>query len=251
MKRLIVNADDYGRSPGVNAGTLQAHSGGIVTSATVMVLERASARGIREAAERAPRLSLGLHFVLTGGGSPAAAGRDVPTLAPRGSFRRTREELPRRIPEAEVRAELEAQIRVFETLALGPPTHLDSHHHVALHASVAPAYAAVARERSLPARAPTDDARRMLRAAGVRTPDHFIDRFYAENVSLRTLEEILTDLPEGTSELMCHPGLVDDALEAGSTYVEEREREVEVLSDPAIRRLVRAKAIRLVGFGEL
>jgi len=248
VKRLIVNADDFGRSPGVNAGTLQAHSGGIVTSSTVMVLEKASARGIREAAERAPRLSLGLHFVLTGGGPPASPARDLPTLAPGGSFRRTREELPHRIPEAEIRAELEAQIGIFQVLARKPPTHLDSHHHVALHACVAPIYAAVARERSLPARAPTDDARRMLSAAGVRTPDHFIDRFYAENVSFRTLEEILTDLPEGTSELMCHPGLVDDALKAGSTYVEEREREVEVLRDPAIGRLLRAKAIQLVGF---
>jgi predicted glycoside hydrolase/deacetylase ChbG (UPF0249 family) len=251
VKRLIVNADDFGRSPGVNAGTLQAHAGGIVTSATVMVLERASALGIREAAERAPSLSLGLHFVLTGGGPPASAARDVPTLAPGGSFRRTREELPHRIPASEVRAELEAQIGVFEVLARRPPSHLDSHHHVALHAGVARVFAAIARERSLPARAPTDEARRMLQAAGVRTPDRFIDRFYAGDVSLRTLEEILTDLPEGTSELMCHPGLVDDALKAGSTYVEEREREVEVLRDPTIRRLVRTKAIQLVGFGAL
>jgi predicted glycoside hydrolase/deacetylase ChbG (UPF0249 family) len=251
VKRLIVNADDFGRSSGVNAGTLRAHSGGIVTSATVMVLEKASARGIREAAEGVPRLSLGLHFVLTGGGSPAAAARDLPTLAPRGSFRRTREELPHRIPEAEVRAELEAQIGLFEMLARKPPTHLDSHHHAALHASVFPVFAAVARERSLRARAPTDDARRMLRAAGVRTPDHFIDRFYAASVSVRTLEEILTGLPDGTSELMCHPGLVDDALRAGSTYVEEREREVEALCDPSIGRLLRAESIRLMDFGAL
>lgn len=251
MKRLIVNADDFGRSPGVNAGTLQAHSGGIVTSATVMILEKAAARGIEEAAERAPRLSLGLHFVLTGGGPPAAPARDVPTLAPEGSFRRTREELPQRIPESEIRAELEAQIGIFEATARRPPTHLDSHHHVALHACVAPVFAAVAHARSLPARAPTGDARRMLRAAGVRTPDHFIDRFYAEDVRFRTLEEILTGLPEGTSELMCHPGLVDDALRAGSTYVEERQWEVGLLCDPTIRQLVLAKSIRLVGFDAL
>src|SRR3954467_14398065 len=81
VKRLIVNADDFGRSPGVNAGVLEAHAKGIVTSATVMVLEPSAARGIREAAEKAPQLSLGLHFTLTGGGSPAAAARDVPTLA--------------------------------------------------------------------------------------------------------------------------------------------------------------------------
>ncbi len=87
VKRLIVNADDFGRSPGVNAGTLEAHVRGIVTSATVMVLETSAARGIREAAERAPRLSLGLHFALTGGGRPAgAARRQLPDAGAGGRF---------------------------------------------------------------------------------------------------------------------------------------------------------------------
>jgi chitin disaccharide deacetylase len=251
VKRLIVNADDFGRSAGINAGVLLAHADGIVTSATAMVLEKASARGIREAAERAPRLALGLHFVLTGGGHPAAAVRDVPTLAPGGRFRRTPQELPQRIPEAEVRTELEAQIRVFERLAQKPPTHLDSHHHAALHGSVAPVFAAVARERCLPARASSDEARRMLRAAGVRTPDDFIDRFHAENVRFEVLEDILASLPEGTSELMCHPGFADEELRRGSTYADEREKEIEVLRDPRLRELVRVQRIQLVGFEAL
>ena len=72
-KRLIVNADDFGRTPGVNEGTLEAHLNGIVTSATVMVLEKAARDGIRQAIERAPKLGLGLHFMLTGGGVPASA----------------------------------------------------------------------------------------------------------------------------------------------------------------------------------
>ena len=124
MKILIVNADDFGRTPGVNAGVLEAHGGGIVTSATVMVLEKAAARGIREASERAPRLSLGLHFCVTGGGPPAAPARALPTLAPGGRFRRVPEELPAEIPAAEVRAELEAQIALFQMLAREDPSHL-------------------------------------------------------------------------------------------------------------------------------
>jgi len=251
VKRLIVNADDFGRSPGVNAGTLEAHVRGIVTSATVMVLEKSAARGIREAAERATRLALGLHFALTGGARPAAPAQSLPVLAPDGRFRRTRGELPPRIPEAEVRRELEAQIGVFEMLARKPPSHLDSHHHVALHPSVAPVFAAVARERGLPARAPTEECRRILRAAGVRTPDAFLDRFYAENVSFETVERILRALPEGISELMCHPGFADPELRSSSTYVEEREREVEILCDPRIRSLVQDSGIDLVGFGAL
>lgn len=248
MKKLIVNADDFGRTPGVNAGTLEAHTRGIVTSATVMVLEKSAARGIREAAERAPRLSLGLHFVVTGGGRPAAAVREVPTLAPDGCFRRTREELPRSLPAEEVRAELEAQIDVFQVLARKPPTHLDSHHHAALEPAIAPVFGAVARERSLPVRAASEEARRALRAAGVRAPDRFIEAFHGEGVSFEGLERILGGLPDGVSELMCHPAVVDEELQGGSRYVEEREWEREVLCDPKIRRLVRSLGIELIGF---
>jgi hypothetical protein len=251
VKRLIVNADDFGRTPGINAGTLQAHARGIVTSATVMVLEKAAARGIREAAERAPRLSLGLHFALTGGGRPAAPAKDLPVLAPGGRFRRRREELPSELPAAEVRRELEAQIGAFQMLARKPPSHLDSHHHAALHPSVARVFAAVARERSLPTRAPTDECRRVLRAAGVRTPDAFVDRFYAENVSVETLEAILDGLTDGVSELMCHPGFADPELRDSSTYAAERERELEVLCDPGVRGRIRARGIALVDFAAL
>jgi predicted glycoside hydrolase/deacetylase ChbG (UPF0249 family) len=251
MKRLIVNADDFGRSTGVNEGVLEAHCKGIVTSTTVMVLEKAAARGIREVAERARRLSLGLHFVVTGGGRTAAAAREIPALAPGGVFPRRPEELPAWIPPEEVRRELEAQIDVFQVLARKPPTHLDSHHHAALHPSIAPVFASVARERSLPVRAPSEEARSMLRAAGVRTPDRFYDAFHGEAATFETLEEILGTLPDGTSELMCHPGRVDDALREASSYTEERELELEILCDSAIRSLVRSRGIRLVGFHEL
>lgn len=251
MKRLIVNADDFGRSPGVNAGVLEAHGRGIVTSATAMVLEKAAPRGIREAAERAPRMSLGLHFVLTGGGPPAAAARELPTLAPGGRFPRTAKELPERIPAEEIRRELDAQIGIFQVLSRKAPTHLDSHHHVALHPSVAPVFAAVARERSLPARASSDDARRSLREAGVKTPDRFVDGFFGETVRFETLEQILEKLADGTSELMCHPGRADAELKASSTYADEREREIDVLTDPKIRELVRVRKIELVGFDAL
>ena len=251
VKQLIVNADDFGRSPGINAGTLEAHTGGIVTSATVMVLEKSAARGIREAAERAPRMSLGLHFVLTGGGHTAAAARDVPTLAPEGRFRRSREELPSRIPPEEVRLELEAQLEVFQVLARKPPTHVDSHHHAALHSAIAPVFAAVACERSLPLRAASDAARRSLRAAGAKTPDRFFADFHAEGVTFETLERIFEGLPDGTSELMCHPGRVDEELKGGSTYVDQREWEIELLCDPKIRKLARSLEIDLVGFDAL
>ena len=254
MKRLIVNADDFGRTAGINAGTLEAHLRGIVTSATTMVLEDSALKGIRDAqAERAPRLSLGLHFAATGGGRPAAAVRDLPTLAPGGRFARRPEDLPSSIPAAEVRAELEAQIEVFQRprgQAAVPPRLAPPR---ALHPSVAPVFAAVARERSLPVRAASDEARRTLRDAGVRTPDAFLDGFRGAGVAFESLERILEALPDGMSELMCHPAEVDDALRREArAYADEREREIEVLCDPSIRARVRSLAqIELVGFDEL
>ena len=103
MKRLIVNADDYGRTPGVNEGTLEAYVKGIVTSATVMILEPAAQEGIRLARAVAPDLALGLHFAPTGGGPCASPPGSIPHLTLDGHFVRSVEDLPDRIPAAEVR----------------------------------------------------------------------------------------------------------------------------------------------------
>ena len=251
MKRLIVNADDFGRTPGVNEGTLEAHLKGIVTSATVMVLEPAAAEGIARARERAPRLSLGLHFVLTGGGAPASAPGEAAALAPGGRFRRHAEELPERLPAGEIRRELESQIALLTKMMSRPPSHLDSHHHSALHPSVQAVFAEVARERGLPVRAASLAAMAQLRAAGVKTPDRFLDSFYGEGATVENLQSLLEALPEGVSELMCHPGRADAALLSGSSYASGREREIEALCDAGVRRLLEERDIRLVSFREL
>jgi chitin disaccharide deacetylase len=100
-------------------------------------------------------------------------------------------------------------------------------------------------------RSTSPESRKALRAAGVRTPDHFIAEFHAENVSYAALERILEGLPDGTSELMCHPGHADEELKSGSTYADEREWEIEVLCDPRIRQLADRRKIVRIGFGAL
>jgi predicted glycoside hydrolase/deacetylase ChbG (UPF0249 family) len=252
VKRLIVNADDFGRTRGVNAGVLEAHLYGIVTSATVMVLEPAAEEGVSEAFRRAPNLSFGLHFVLTGGGLPASSLERVPSLLVEGRFPRSASELPREVAAEEVSRELEAQIFLFEKMAGRPPSHLDSHHHSALHPSIQPVFAEAARTRSIPVRASSDAARESLRAGGVRTPDRFVDAFYGDGANAETLRAILRDLADGeTSELMCHPGRADERLRAGSSYAREREREIALLCDPELRALLAEQGIELVSFREL
>src|SRR5262245_60814283 len=238
MKRLIVNADDYGRTPGVNEGTLEAYVKGIVTSATVMVLEPAAEAGIHLARAAAPGLALGLHFEVTGGGPCASPAASVSRLAPGGRFVRNFEDLPERVPDAEVRRELEAQIALFEKMAGRPPTHIDSHHHSALHVSIQPIFADVAAERGLPVRASNARARVQLRESGLRVPDHFIESFFGAGATAANLKLLLAHLREGVSELMCHPGYPDEALLSGSSYAKDREKEIAALCDPEVREVL-------------
>jgi hypothetical protein len=216
-----------------------------------MVLEPAAEEGIRRAIADAPRLELGLHVVLTGGGAPAAAPASVTELAPGGRFARNAEALPARMPAEQVRFEIEAQIARFIELAGRLPSHLDSHHHSALHPDVETAFAAAAIERGLPVRASSPAAKERLRAAGLRTPDAFFDAFYDAGVSRENLSSLLESLPDGTSELMCHPGYADEELLRGSRYARPREREVALLTDPEVRRRLAAAGVALANWSDL
>jgi len=251
MPRLIVNADDYGRTEGINRGTIEAHRGGIVTSATVMILERFAAEGIRLAVSEAPRMSLGLHCVLTGGGTPASDPSRLPTVAPGGRFARNAEALPAALDAAEIRLELDAQIELFEDAAGRGPSHLDSHHHSALHPAVEPVFAQIAKERGIPVRASSAAARRSLRERGITVPDFFFDGFYGHGATPENLLSIIDSLPEGSSELMCHPGHPDEELFAGSSYAVEREGEIRVLCDPRVRRRLEERGVALIPFDAL
>ncbi len=250
-RRLIVNADDFGRTPGVNAGALEAHRRGIVTSATVMVLEAAAEAAIATAKTQAPGLDLGLHVVLTGGGQPASPPGEVPSLAPGGRLPRNAGALAAGLDRGEIRREIEAQIARFERLAGRLPSHLDSHHHAALHPDVEPVFGAIARERCLPVRASSPVARERLRNAGLRTPDFFLDGFYGAGATAENLRRIFETLPDGTSELMCHPGFPDEALARSSSYTNERAQEVEALCDPGLPALLARLEVALAGYAGL
>lgn len=251
MKRLIVNADDFGRTRGVNAGVIEAHLYGIVTSATVMVLEPAAEEGVADVRRRAPRLSLGLHFALTGGGLPASSPDRVPSLLVSGRFPRFPADFPDPLSAEEIARELDAQIFLFEKMAGAPPSHLDSHHHSALHPSVQPVVARAALRLGIPVRASSVAAQEALRAAGVRTPDCFVDGFYGDGATSANLRSILTRLADETTELMCHPARVDERLLTGSSYARERERELAILCDPEMKVLLAEQGIELVPFREL
>ncbi len=248
-RQLIVNADDLGRTPGINAGIFEAHLSGLVSSATLMVAYPAAADAARELAEH-PRLGVGLHVQLTGG-RPLLPPASVPGLVDsEGRLPRWPEDLGGAEP-AEVLAEVRAQLERFRQLTGREPTHLDSHHHSHRLPVACDALVSVAREAHLPVRNAGDAVAARLEAAGVPAPDHFVDSFYADDGNLEHLLEVLRRLEPGITELMCHPARVDDELRAHSTYTAERETELDALTRPAAKELLRAEGIRLVSFEAL
>jgi predicted glycoside hydrolase/deacetylase ChbG (UPF0249 family) len=226
-RELIVNADDFGQSVGINRGVIAAHERGIVTSASLMVRWPAAA----DAAARArahPALGVGLHVDL--GEWASRHGKWSPVY-----------EVVDTNDVAAVHQEIRRQLDTFRRLTGGEPTHLDSHQHVHHSEPIRSLLCALARELGVPVRHYTP---------GVR----FCGAFYGQTgdgaplpaaIEVGALLGILTALPEGVTELSCHPGLDDDV---DSMYRIERSIEVSTLCDPRVRVPVDAAGIRLRSF---
>ena len=200
--------------------------------------------------EHTPGLGVGLHVALSGG-RPTLPPDRVPSLV--DSQGRLPAQ-PDRLAEAEpkeIRAEARAQLEIFRELVGRMPTHLDSHHHAHRLPGVLDAVIELAREHALPVRKASPEVGERLAHTAVPTTDHFVEDFFGEQATLEVLLGILRSLPEGTTELMCHPAVVDAELRAGSSYVEPRARELAVLTDPEARRACDAAGIALIHFGRL
>lgn len=283
MKKLIVNADDFGRSAGVNRGILDAHQRGIVTSTTVMINYPDAAPGLEQALTEAPKLGIGVHLNLTSG-YPVSEPQHVASLVDDDGRFHHISAWARHYDSFEpdhLQREVAAQVARFIALAGRPPDHLDAHHHATyLHPTSLQAMFDIARAYTIPMREgmidqPTDRVVQYLTELlpDVRADDlaHIIDTtksvlagqpappfwpaalnrgFFDRTVTLGNLLVILTTLPDdGITELMCHPGYVDDGL--GSSYAQQRETEIAHLTHPATRECVQYEFIDLMTFGDV
>ena len=249
MKRLIVNADDLGRTHGINSGIFEAHDRGIVTSATAMV----NYPGIHEAAELSkahPKLGIGLHVALTGGraASPVDA---IPTLVDREGKQPPKPEALGTPRAEEIDAEVDAQFRKFVDVFGRRPTHLDSHHHSHRRPDVFAAICGIAVREGLPVRNAGGSMGADLKVRGIRTNDAFEESFFDAGVSADHLLSIIEALHEGSTEIMCHPAHEDAELAASSSYAAVRVRELAALCDPRVRQAIERGGIRLVTFSDL
>jgi predicted glycoside hydrolase/deacetylase ChbG (UPF0249 family) len=268
-KQLVVNADDFGFTPDVNAGIVEAHRDGILTAATLMANGDAFEDAVR-LARQTPGLDIGCHLVLIGGHSlltkqafPATVAQLVAALATR---------------RIRVYDELAAQMHRIVDAGVRP-SHLDTHKHTHLAPPVLDAVARLAEEfgvrwvrrpfdfplNALRGGVPrlkrlTSDAlgllrrrfHRVLASHGCRTTDHFAGFQITGRFQTAELVELMSVIPPGSTELMVHPGRCGPALRAARTRLKEsREAELAALVAPEVRQATLRHGITLVNYAAL
>jgi predicted glycoside hydrolase/deacetylase ChbG (UPF0249 family) len=212
-KLLIVTADDFGISHGVNRGIVQAHREGILTSTSLMV-NRPAGGAAAALARACPGLSVGLHLELDAVGT------------------------------GDVAAGLERQLDRFSELVGAPPTHLDSHHDVHRHPRVLPHVLALGERMAVPVRG-YSGVRHFSKFYGQWGGETHLEQISVDGL-LRLLD---AELGPGVTELTCHAGYVDEELV--SSYGGEREAELRTLCDPRVRQGLAERGIGLAGFRDL
>jgi predicted glycoside hydrolase/deacetylase ChbG (UPF0249 family) len=277
---LIVNADDLGQSPGINAAIFEAHDRGIVSSASLMAGGEAF-EGALAGLRARPRLGCGVHLVLHDERALAPRERVPHLVGPDGRMRAlhptARALLFGRIPDAEIEAEYRAQIERVRAAGIRP-THLDSHCHLHCVPRVAAILHRLGREYGIPCARRSELAglsdfagaplarwpvalliSALHRRARVRIreplamPARLVGLAQSGTLDAAWLERALARLPRGVvSELMVHPG---DGSSAGDPYGDHgaamRKRELDALVSPLVRAALERNGVRLVTYAEL
>ncbi|MGA8740624.1 MAG: ChbG/HpnK family deacetylase [Terracidiphilus sp.] len=258
MPRLIVNADDFGLAPGVNRAILELHAAEVLTSATLMAQAAATEEAVNMALAM-PTLGVGCHIVLVDG-SPVSDKNKIPSLVDRttGDFHPTlgsflSRHFTARIRSAEVEAEAAAQIALLQSYGLRL-THIDTHKHVHMFPAILRPVIRAAKAAgifairnpfeplwSLNATTNAPDVRRaevillrrfeakfrrIVREEGLQTTDGAVGVLATGTVNIATVNTLITAMPEGTFELVSHPGYRDECLSRANTRLLE-SREIE------------------------
>jgi predicted glycoside hydrolase/deacetylase ChbG (UPF0249 family) len=253
MRRLVINADDFGLTKGVTAGIVEAMLHGVVSSTSAMMCKAGSLDNVREWAGRVAG-RIGVHLQLTDG-RPCSESAALPSLVTdSGEFPRSRRDL-RPLNVEEIRREWQAQMqRAIESGMT--PTHIDSHHHVHRYAAAFEIYCEIASEHGIPARAVSLQMAESLSAAGVKCAAYCETGWYDGELTVESLMNCLNNAfvrcdDDCTLELMCHPGFVDEDLPNSSNYVAKREEELSVLCHPDLAQRLREAGINLITMRDL
>jgi predicted glycoside hydrolase/deacetylase ChbG (UPF0249 family) len=221
-RRLIVNADDFGQSRGMNCGIVECHRRGIVTSTSLMVTGKALDEAV-ELSRQNPRLAIGLHFDVWGEDEREFDTHNLPA---------TKDELKRQLDQ-------------FAQVMGRGPTHIDSHRHAHREEHLFKHFIEWTRELGVPVRGD----------GNVR----FVGGFYAQwewkvtnldYISVPFLQRMLIEeVPPGVTEFSCHPGYITEDYQG--VYYKEREAEIATLVDPLVRETIRNEGIELISYADL
>jgi chitin disaccharide deacetylase len=268
LKRLVVNADDFGFAHDVNAGIIASHTEGILTATTLMANGSAFADGVRLAQEN-PELDVGVHLVLVGGNS-LLTGLPLPSSV---------NELLHAMMRRRIRPYDELKPQIERIVAAGiRPKHLDTHKHTHLMPPVLSAVARLSEEYGIRwVRRPFDfplsgggsapwsvrllsrcmnglrmQFHRALSNRGCLVTDYFAGFQMTGRFRTAELVALIRSLPEGITEFMCHPGRCTDELRAMRTRLKEsREQEMKALVAPDVRQALVESGVELVRYRDL
>lgn len=239
MKKLIVNADDFGRTHGINLGILECFRNGIVTSATVMINMHFAQEAIQIAIDN--KIPLGLHLNITGGESYLTGsnylfgdkGKVKDAYKNKGSFSVQDMKI--------IIKEYEAQIAEFLRLTKRMPTHLDHHHNLQDTSGYLDTYMNFIKKINLPTRT-------KHKSVGVKAPDKIIDNFFTDiELTKAHLLNLVVNIPNGVSELITYPSLITG--ESLDSYTEvPRFKQVQLLTDPEIMQVIKKLDIKLMSY---
>lgn len=227
VRAVIVNADDFGASAGVNRGIVEAHVHGIVTSASLMVRGPAAAEAAALGKEH-PALSIGLHIDIAEWTFENGSWRRVYMVADQSDRDAMADELGR-------------QLESFHRLTGAEPTHLDSHQHAHRDEPLSGLVAAAGVRLGIPVR----ERATIIRYRGDFHGQDTRGAPLPEAITATALVALLRSLAPGVTELGCHPGFADDLH---SSYRVERALEVRALCDAGVRAALHEERIDLRSF---
>ena len=277
MKNMIVNADDFGLTEGINNGIVDGFKNGIITSASLMATMPAFEHAVELATEH-PGLDIGAHVSLTLG-KPCSLNNKLWPILGEGEFIRSLGRLTwcvyaGRIHPRDIKEEISAQIKKIQETGL-KITHLDGHQHIHMLPCLLEAITVSMREYQIPfIRIPDEAAwpkkpdtikgwglffmslfskffRKKIAGTGLKTADHFFGLSRTEKMSMDDLIYVLNSSKPGINELMCHPGYKDACFSLICKAPFLREEELAALTSREASDFIIKNGIKLTGYKEL
>jgi len=279
MKNLIVNADDFGRHELINRAVEKALNEGCLRSATIMAGGKAFDNAV-EVAKKNPALGVGLHFTLACG-FPVLPPSEIPTLVNEdGIFFENyvvflKKYLQGKVSIEEIKSELAAQLEKAQNAGL-QLTHFDSHQHlhhipgiieICLNLAEGAKISAMRVSETKIFDGELDSIGKFIGRVGLsslakfaahkahkknfRTPEHFTGIVAGEAVDENFLSKLLDNLPDGTTEIMLHPGTDNEILQKYCDWEHDFEGELNAVTSPKILKQLEEKNISAINFSDL